>query len=226
MKNQENVVIKKECHSRGMLSGIFHVCRYQIKRHPRTPLSGISTLFSAHGFTLGRHPELDSGSRRFSKAFTLIELLVVVLIIGILAAVAVPQYQKAVMRSRYATLKNLTKSIANAQEVYYLANGQYATRFDELDIDIGGTPQDGNDNQRNFDWGNCLLDRTYAQILCLRNDIGMRYQIRFHHAPSSPDTRICSITNSDKTSIQGKICQQETQATNPGYINPFGWTYK
>lgn len=66
------------------------------------------------------------------KAFTLIELLVVVLIIGILAAVAVPQYQLAVHKSKITTLLPLMKSIKDAQEMYYLENGTYASPLADL----------------------------------------------------------------------------------------------
>lgn len=75
--------------------------------------------------------------------FTLIELLVVVLIIGILAAVALPQYQKAVLKSRYSSLMPIAKSIANGNEAYYMEHGVYSNNLANLDIAGQGTYPDG-----------------------------------------------------------------------------------
>ncbi len=68
-------------------------------------------------------------------AFTLIELLVVVLIIGILAAVAVPQYNKAVAKSEAIQLQTLLASIAKAGEAYYLQHGEAPASLGNLDWD-------------------------------------------------------------------------------------------
>ena len=70
------------------------------------------------------------------EGFTLLELLVVVLIIGILAAIALPQYRKAVGKAELAQVINATKAVQNAQERFYLAYNQYATDFKSLDIDL------------------------------------------------------------------------------------------
>ena len=73
-----------------------------------------------------------------NAGFTLIELLVVVLIIGILAAVALPQYTKAVEKSRASQALALLKSFGQAYQAYYMANGDYPSSFDQLDLDMDG----------------------------------------------------------------------------------------
>ena len=73
-----------------------------------------------------------------NAGFTLIELLVVVLIIGILAAVALPQYQTAVEKSRATQALAILKSMGQAYQSYYMANGEYPQSFDELDVNLEG----------------------------------------------------------------------------------------
>ncbi|MDR0645489.1 MAG: prepilin-type N-terminal cleavage/methylation domain-containing protein [Elusimicrobiota bacterium] len=88
-------------------------------------------------------------SIRNKKAFTLIEMLIGVLIIGILAAIAWPQYQTAVLKTRFATLMNNAHAIKNATEMYYLNNGYYPNdSVMELDIDIPGYTNGGGGNIR------------------------------------------------------------------------------
>ena len=70
--------------------------------------------------------------------FTLIELLVVVLIIGILSAVALPQYTKAVKKSRAAGVLPYMKEAQNARQLYFMSNGAYTSNFRELDMDLEG----------------------------------------------------------------------------------------
>ncbi len=73
------------------------------------------------------------------QGFTLIELLVVVLIIGILSAIALPQYQKAVEKSRSAQAITLLRSAYQAASAYYMANGSYPATFADMGFEIAWT---------------------------------------------------------------------------------------
>ena len=179
MKNQENVVIKKESHSRAPLSGIYNALGKQ-GGDPRQRHSGMTSYLmsglhltykkeslnkayrlgvsptgaasepwnNCHkvGNLSGYHPTyeeeaLNKGSFRapLRSGFTLIELLVVVLIIGILAAVAVPQYQKAVEKSKAVQAQAILPPLIQAYQLYYLEHGTYATKFSDLDVEIPWT---------------------------------------------------------------------------------------
>lgn len=78
------------------------------------------------------------GMAALKTGFTLIELLVVVLIIGILAAIALPQYEKAVEKARVAEAFVVAKNLKDQEELYYMTNGYYTENFEELgDIPSG-----------------------------------------------------------------------------------------
>jgi prepilin-type N-terminal cleavage/methylation domain-containing protein len=62
-----------------------------------------------------------------NKGFTLIELLIVVVIIGILAAIAIPKFSATREKAYYAALKSDMKNLSSQQEIYYSDHYTYTT---------------------------------------------------------------------------------------------------
>ena len=87
-------------------------------------------------------------NKLFPKGFTLIELLVVVLIIGILAAVAVPQYNKAVEKTRVAEARLM---LSNIYKGYQLCILQYGTGSDKCGLDENDASNVNNNLLANMD---------------------------------------------------------------------------
>ena len=152
------------------------------------------------------------------KGFTLIELLVVVLIIGILAAIAVPQYQKAVLKTRFATMKDIVRSVIAAEERYFLANGDYTTNLDDLDI----TYPKNNNSDIAFSGGYCSLrwwPKPTDGIICILNtnpSLALEYHFRY---TSNNSCRVVYAQKNKTDTIGDQICQQETGKNTPTYGN-------
>ncbi len=168
--------------------------------------------------------------------FTLIELLVVVLIIGILAAVAVPQYQRAVEKSKYSRYKMLAVALARAEELYYLENGEYTPDINNLNVDFSETPIQvtslGNGHRTyQFDWGEIsLIDRQFdaaPRIILFISDLSASLQSwllqdnTYSQFRSFAGKQVCGA----KTNAAVKFCQRETLKTQADFSNAYGTWY-
>ena len=140
-----------------------------------------------------------------TQAFTLIELLVVVLIIGILAAVALPQYQVAVLKSKTTELLEVTRDVQKAQEIHYLANNAYTVTLDELDLQFSANKME---NQPTYKLGNQNRIHLYsygAVTVGIPEEIGI---YRFYdHTTSTTSLNTAKTICYAHTTTADKVCK-------------------
>ena len=190
-------------------------CRKFVIRHLR--------IFVSDGRINGRkeirRSRIKSGMTSNFMGFTLIELLVVVLIIGILAAVALPQYQKAVEKSRMTEAVTLVRAIANANQVFYMANGRYAAvnEIELLDIEVPGvidaTHSPGRIKTKYFIYspggtGESAARLAVAQRLRTGNQTSVDVYFISILAVEPYRVRCTVYNNQNATAVQRKLCQQ------------------
>ena len=153
--------------------------------------------------------------KQHKKGFTLVELLVVVLIIGVLAAIALPMYQKAVLKSRFAALMPIAKSMSDSNEAYYLEHNRYASNPQELPVQGKAKYPTGTD----LEFGNNL---DYAYVLASNTSAKNNYIMYQKNSENYPGEIHCEALEAD--ALAAAVCESFGAIRNIGNTLTEGYT--
>ncbi len=143
-----------------------------------------------HGF--GR-----MSKRNLRSGFTLTELLIVVLIIGVLTAIALPQYTKAVDKSRFSTLMPVANHVRDAQEAFYMASAEYTTDLQSAGVNIGTIT--GNKAVVDDMAAEVTADGTDGYVTVSKDGLDNRYVLYFNRSANFPQEIHCeALSSSDR----------------------------
>ncbi len=151
------------------------------------------------------------------RGFTLIEMLVVVLIMGILAAIAVPQYQRAMLKSRYVALMPTANALRDGEDAYFLMNRRYTSNPQELDVKV----RDASTKVRANRWCATVISKP------VNSNVNARLVTYMDQSLKNPGATHCEAHVSDEkanwlcqSGLNGRLTQSSTPAYNAYELEP------
>ena len=140
------------------------------------------------------------------SGFTILELAVTVIIIAVIAVVALPMYKHAILKSRFSTVMPMAKAVADAQEIYYLGNNQYALGKEDLDI----APVEAENTQVSL--SPAEEDEEYIYVAAHRTDIpNVRYIMYQKNSPKFAGNIHCEADANDEDALW--LCEKALHGT-------------
>ena len=138
----------------------------------------------------------------------------------------------AVGKSKFYTLKSLTKTVAEASQRYYLVNNVYPSKYEDLDIEIDmiSNPQSYYDSAsfsfKLSDGTECVIWRNSDDyIRCSKTIFGKTISYYLNRETLKP--RLCLAYSKDVSDYANRLCQKETgKKTGGDYSNYYSYSYE
>ncbi len=159
------------------------------------------------------------------QGFTLIEITAVVLILGILAAIALPQYKRVLESSRVSEAVTMLGNIETAEKMYWMQMGQFTSDFSELMLDIPLAQPEGTYNTTfdhgkgtffEYDLSNCIGGECIISASRGVGDENHIYEIRLTGLTGSgaDGVRSCHATDDFGVSVCLIICGADAMSAD------------
>ena len=141
------------------------------------------------------------------NGFTLLELLVAVLVIGVIAAIALPHYRLITLKAEYSQMVNMVRALGNAQEDYYLIHDKYTSDLNELTVTLPEGLTVGAEGRYYIGKCGLSLNSSYMSGILFKGDRRIvSYSFYYRYGNVLKGTTNC-VTYASYKDLGDKICK-------------------